>query len=132
MTESEMVQRIRELEKENASLKNIVDAIEENNVGKRNVIPFEIGKKHGGRYSSSGTYFIRDVRGEDLYSLASAIRGMCFPRHIKEKNRNGRINHESFRVGVRDMTNEEYLLYADIVDQVLDVVTKYIYHPVSK
>lgn len=127
-----MMARIRELEKENQRLNHVVSGIKRQACDRRNIIPYEIGIKHGGHPGSGGYFCFPDMQYDDLQILSMAIRGICFPRHFKEKHRQGKTRKDSFRVGVREMTDEEYKKYSEVVDQIIGVLVKYTYHPEDK
>lgn len=129
MSEAEMMARIRELEKENQRLSNIVSGTKRQWSDRRFSIPQEIAEKHGGHIGSEGYVRFPGIDDVDLRNLCAVVRGSCFPKHAKHRRRKGKVYDSDTRVNVREMTDSEYERYVDIVDQVLGVLMKHTYHP---
>lgn len=126
MTEQEMLERIKELEEENAKLRERLPTRRTI----RPVCPDWIGEKYGGKVLTRGTniYSLSFVRNSELSELSKIIRRICFPHEERMQKRAGSSSMVKVRgtVKVDDMTDEQYGQYCTVLDEVLSVLSKHI------
>lgn len=125
MTEQEMLARIKELEEENAELREYAQSRKT----VRPICPDWVGEKYGGKKLQRGHVVssFPFMTNTELADASKLVRKTCFPKEDSQRKR-GRSNskvtiHSAKKVD--DMTAEEYERYGKILDEVLAVLSKY-------
>ena len=110
----ELEARIRELEKENDTLR-----------GKKKMFTPTIPKQIEEKFENTDNVY----DAKRFYAITVAVRQMCFPP-IAGKRRNAQTGKKmpcDFTLRVMDMTPEQYKRYVDILDEVADILAAYEY-----
>lgn len=120
-----LLARIAELERENEELK----AKKERNQ-RRAICPMIIGEKYGGRVTRAGyvscSNSLAFLYNTELNELSRLIRVACFPtvRRYQGKKSGGKILTNSV-MRTDDMTDEQYGKYCEVLDAILDTLSKH-------
>ena len=124
MNDQELLDRIRELEEENAALREKIP------VSKtlRPICPDWIGEKYGGKKLRAGHFItsLSFMTGSELADVSKLIRRVCFPK--EEQMRKLIHNTSKARaqtvVRVDDLTDEQYEKYCEVLDAVIGILAK--------
>lgn len=134
MSEIEELQaRIRELEAENQKLKGVLPKEKQN---KRSLCPKEVAEKHGGLMKEGIAWEYNHfpfMHHDDLTNLSRLIRRCCFLRasrsatYVSADDHTCRVKQSTFDYGktLKEMTDEEYGRYCEILDKVLEIFQEY-------
>lgn len=102
----------------------------------RSLCPKEVAEKHGGLMKGGVAWEYNHfpyMHHDDLTNLSRLIRRCCFLRasrsatYVSADNHTCRVKQSKFDYGktLKEMTDEEYSRYCEILDKVLDVFQEY-------
>jgi len=133
MTDQLLELKIQELEEE---VKRLKQMIPEEKQPKRSLCPKEVAEKHGGLMKKGIAWEYNHfpfMNFNDLTALSRVIRRCCFLRTDKDKTIVSADNH-SYRARtlkcdygktLKELTDDEYARYSEIMDKVLDIFQEY-------
>jgi hypothetical protein len=117
MDETEVMrQKIQELE---AEVKQLKTMLPKEKPSSRSMCPKEVAEKHGGLMKKGVAWEYNHfpfMSYKDLMSLSSLIRRCCFLRVKLERDTAKTL---------KEMTDEEYAKYCEVLDKLLDVFQEY-------
>ncbi|MBR2256333.1 MAG: hypothetical protein IJ899_03125 [Blautia sp.] len=119
ISREELLAKIEELERENAMLKKLNEKVDG-----RYALPDRLRQKYNAKkyLRSAARVDLPFMYHSDIQFLSQMIRRICFPEKlIKNKlHPNGIFSV----ISLKDMTDEEYTRYTDILDKVLEPFMK--------
>lgn len=119
ISREELLAKIEELERENAMLKKLNEKVDG-----RYALPDQLRKKYNAeRHSRSNARAdLPFMYHGDIQLISQMIRRTCFPKKLIRKK--ARPNGVLSVIPLKDMTDEEYTRYTDILDKVLEPFMK--------